>query len=37
VDEIAAAHQRLTGREAMGRLFRAMALIAPGWPEPAGF
>jgi SAM-dependent MidA family methyltransferase len=37
VDEIAAAHQRLTGPEAMGRLFRAMALIAPGWPEPAGF
>ena len=36
-DEIAAAHRRLTDAEEMGQLFKAMALVAPGWPEPAGF
>jgi NADH dehydrogenase [ubiquinone] 1 alpha subcomplex assembly factor 7 len=36
-DEIAAAHARLTGEDAMGTLFRAMALTGGGWPEPAGF
>jgi SAM-dependent MidA family methyltransferase len=36
-DEIGAAHARLTGDEAMGTLFRAMALTGGGWPEPAGF
>jgi NADH dehydrogenase [ubiquinone] 1 alpha subcomplex assembly factor 7 len=36
-DEIAAAHQRLTQPDAMGTLFRVMALRAPHWPEPAGF
>jgi SAM-dependent MidA family methyltransferase len=36
-DEIGAAHARLTGEDAMGTLFRAMALTAAGWPEPAGF
>jgi SAM-dependent MidA family methyltransferase len=36
-EEIAAARDRLIGRSQMGRLFKAMALIAPGWPEPAGF
>jgi SAM-dependent MidA family methyltransferase len=35
--EIAAARARLTGPDQMGRLFKAMALVAPGWPEPAGF
>ena len=36
-DEIGAAHARLTGEDAMGTLFRAMALTGGGWPEPAGF
>jgi NADH dehydrogenase [ubiquinone] 1 alpha subcomplex assembly factor 7 len=36
-DEITAAHRRLTQPEAMGTLFRAMALCAAYWPEPAGF
>ena len=35
--EIAAARRRLTAPEEMGTLFKAMALTAPGWPEPAGF
>jgi NADH dehydrogenase [ubiquinone] 1 alpha subcomplex assembly factor 7 len=35
--EIAAARERLTAPAQMGRLFKAMALIAPAWPEPAGF
>jgi len=37
VQEIAAARDRLAGAMAMGRLFKAMALVAPGWPAPAGF
>lgn len=36
-DEIATAHRRLTDSEEMGQLFKAMALVPPGWPEPAGF
>ncbi len=36
-DEIGAAHARLTGEDAMGTLFRAMAMAGGGWPEPAGF
>jgi SAM-dependent MidA family methyltransferase len=28
---------RLAGTGAMGRLFKLLALVAPGWPEPAGF
>jgi SAM-dependent MidA family methyltransferase len=28
---------RLTAFDEMGRLFKVMALVAPGWPEPAGF
>ncbi len=36
-DEIGAAHARLTGEDAMGTLFRAMAVTGGGWPEPAGF
>ena len=31
------ARDRLTAPDQMGRLFKAMALVAPGWPEPAGF
>jgi len=36
-DEIVAAHQRLTSPDAMGTLFRAVAVCAPEWPEPGGF
>ena len=35
--EIAEARDRLSAPERMGRLFKAMAFAAPGWPEPAGF
>ena len=35
--EIGAALERLTQPDAMGTLFRVMALRAPHWPEPAGF
>ncbi len=35
--EIEAARRRLTAPEAMGSLFKVTALLAPGWPEPAGF
>lgn len=34
---IAAEAARLAGAGAMGRLFRVLALVAPGWPAPAGF
>ena len=34
---IEAAKARLTLPDAMGALFKAMALIAPAWPEAAGF
>ncbi len=36
-EEIAAARDRLVAPEEMGRLFKVMALVAPGWPAPAGF
>ncbi|WP_243450939.1 class I SAM-dependent methyltransferase [Sphingosinicella sp. CPCC 101087] len=36
-EEIAAARDRLTGPAQMGRLFKVVALVAPGWPQPAGF
>lgn len=36
-DEIAAARDRLTAPGQMGELFKVMALVAPDWPEPAGF
>jgi SAM-dependent MidA family methyltransferase len=36
-DELAAAVQRLTGRDGMGSLFKVIAIHAPGWPAPAGF
>ena len=35
--DIVAARIRLTAPDQMGRLFKVMALVAPGWPEPAGF
>ena len=34
---IAADRQRLVSDEAMGELFKVIALTAPGWPVPAGF
>lgn len=37
VEEIGSAHRRLTSEEEMGALFRVLAMIAPQWPEPAGF
>jgi NADH dehydrogenase [ubiquinone] 1 alpha subcomplex assembly factor 7 len=36
-DDVAAAHQRLTAPEAMGTLFRVMALTGKDWPVPEGF
>ena len=35
-EEIEAARLRLTAPAQMGRLFKVMALVAPGWPEPSG-
>ncbi|MFN3370216.1 MAG: class I SAM-dependent methyltransferase [Sphingomonadaceae bacterium] len=35
--EIEAARARLVSVGAMGRLFQVLGLVAPGWPEPAGF
>ena len=34
-EEIAAARDRLTAPEQMGRLFKVLALTAPDWPDPA--
>lgn len=34
---LAVAHRRLTSPTEMGTLFRAMAIVSPGWPDPAGF
>jgi SAM-dependent MidA family methyltransferase len=36
-DEIEAARTRLVDPAQMGILFKALALVAPGWPDPAGF
>jgi NADH dehydrogenase [ubiquinone] 1 alpha subcomplex assembly factor 7 len=35
--EVVSARNRLVSAEQMGRLFRVLALSAPGWPEPEGF
>jgi SAM-dependent MidA family methyltransferase len=35
--ELAEARHRLTAPDQMGTLFKVMALVADGWPEPAGF
>ncbi|HET8612558.1 MAG TPA: SAM-dependent methyltransferase [Sphingomonas sp.] len=34
---IAAARRRLVDARAMGTLFKALAVTAPGWPQPGGF
>lgn len=34
---VASAMRRLTAPQAMGELFKALALRSPGWPVPAGF
>ena len=36
-DEVQAALERLTGRLAMGQLFKVIAFHGPDWPPPAGF
>jgi SAM-dependent MidA family methyltransferase len=36
-EEIETARHRLVHDEAMGELFKVIALTAPGWPAPAGF
>jgi NADH dehydrogenase [ubiquinone] 1 alpha subcomplex assembly factor 7 len=36
-DAIGAAYHRLTHPDAMGTLFKVMAVTAPHWPEPGGF
>lgn len=36
-EEIEAARTRLTAPDKMGELFKALAMVSPGWPEPAGF
>ncbi len=36
-EEIVAARERLTAPDQMGKLFKVMALVAPGWPAPEGF
>ncbi|MCJ8156516.1 class I SAM-dependent methyltransferase [Sphingomonas sp. LaA6.9] len=35
--EIAAARDRLANPAQMGQLFKALAFVAPDWPEPEGF
>lgn len=35
--ELIAARDRLIGAAAMGRVFKAMALMSQDWPDPAGF
>ncbi|WP_347402747.1 class I SAM-dependent methyltransferase [Sphingomonas hankyongi] len=35
--ELAAAVQRLTGKNGMGELFKVLAIHCPDWPQPAGF
>jgi SAM-dependent MidA family methyltransferase len=36
-EEIERAVDRLTARDQMGQLFKAIALHSPDWPMPAGF
>ena len=36
-EEIVLARERLSAPEHMGRLFKVLALVAPGWPVPEGF
>jgi SAM-dependent MidA family methyltransferase len=37
LEEVEQARHRLTSPDQMGTLFKVMALVAEGWPEPAGF
>jgi NADH dehydrogenase [ubiquinone] 1 alpha subcomplex assembly factor 7 len=37
IEEFGGAHDRLTSEEEMGALFKAMAIMSPKWPKPAGF
>ena len=34
---VRAAHDRLVDDQAMGTLFKVMAMVGPGWPAPEGF
>ena len=36
-EELKGQHDRLVAADAMGELFKVMAITAPGWPTPAGF
>jgi SAM-dependent MidA family methyltransferase len=36
-EELAGARDRLIAADEMGTLFKVMALVAPDWPDPAGF
>jgi SAM-dependent MidA family methyltransferase len=36
-DQLVADRERLVSPEMMGNLFKALALAAPGWPQPAAF
>ena len=36
-EELVAQRQRLVAPDQMGRLFKALAIAAPGWPAPGGF
>jgi SAM-dependent MidA family methyltransferase len=36
-EELAGARDRLIAADQMGTLFKVMALVAPDWPDPAGF
>jgi len=36
-EELVLARERLTAPEHMGSLFKVLALVAAGWPEPEGF
>jgi len=36
-DELASQRDRLVNADAMGKLFKVMAAVAPGWPRPEGF
>ncbi|KTE22709.1 ATP synthase subunit beta [Sphingopyxis sp. H050] len=36
-DDLKGQRDRLVGADAMGKLFKLIAITAPGWPAPAGF
>jgi len=36
-EELVLARERLTAPDQMGSLFKAVAMVAPGWPDPEGF